>query len=426
MVGGALRLSAALLLGTAALLSTAPARAQEATQEPSREEVPPRRLLFLFDTAETAQFSSPEQLLLYESLLVKLGRASERVAVLEYEQPEPPGSDELRSTAAQSRRADSWLQVTLGGRWPQLEVSARAYDLNLGETVFDLSFGATIRRGAVELERHFWDPITDAVADNLSGPGKAVARTVSREPMTVRGVPGTRIKGLGPEAVELEESGELVFEALLPATFSLRATRLGYDPIDRDFYIEPGVGVLDLGQEGGSRWALSFYLQMMNYPGFDASFYPVPDFYWIKLGFNTFLIGLILAEDRQESMLVSHSLTNFSFSTGIYLNASDRLFRFYAGLGAFLRVITAEEWSIAIEPVSPWGLYPILGTEISRQQNVRFFAEYTPLFYFPPNPGLFWLSIPVDSGPQILPIPLESPVVFWEIFVFRFGVRWLL
>ncbi|MBN1836102.1 MAG: hypothetical protein JW820_09650 [Spirochaetales bacterium] len=418
MVGRRPHLIAAFLVGLAALLTAASARCQE--QEP------PRRLLFLFETAEGARLSPSEQLLLYESLLVRLGRASERIAVLEYEQSGVPGTDELRDTATASRRADSWVFVTVGGSWPQLTVSARGQDLVQAQTLFELSFEATIRRGAVDLERHFWDPVTDALTATLSGSGKQVAKTVSREPLTIRGAPGTRILGLEPGPVELGESGALEIETLLPATFSLRATRLGYDPVEQDFYVEPGAGVLDLGQEPGTRWAFSFYLQMMNYPGFDASFYPVRDFYWVKLGFNTFLIGLILAEDREESMLVSYSLSHLNLSTGVYLNASDRLFRFYAGLGAFLRVITAKEWAIAIEPIAPWGLYPILGTEISRRQNLRFFVEYTPLLYFPPDAELFWLSIPEDSGPPILPIPVKSRVVFWELAVFRFGVRWLL
>jgi hypothetical protein len=274
-------------------------------QESGRNAEPPRRLLLFFETEGGAQLSASERMLLYESLLIKLGRASERIAVLEYENPEAPGSDELRNTAAESRRADSWVLVTVGGRWPQLTVVSRAYDLVRAEPAFDLSFEATVRRGAVELERHFWDPVTEAAAGTLSGTGKAVARTVSREQMTIKAVPGTRIKGLDEEPVEIGDNGETTLEALLPATFSLRATKLGYDPIDRDYYVEPGIGVLDLAQERGSRWAFSFYLQMMNYPGFDASFYPVPDFYWVKLGFNTFLVGLVLAEEREQSMLVS-------------------------------------------------------------------------------------------------------------------------
>jgi len=79
---------------------------------------PPRRLLLFFETAEGAQLSDPERLLLYESLLVKLGRASEGIAVLEYERAEAPGSDELRSTAAESRRAETWVLVSVGGRSP--------------------------------------------------------------------------------------------------------------------------------------------------------------------------------------------------------------------------------------------------------------------------------------------------------------------
>jgi hypothetical protein len=165
---------------------------------------------------------------------------------------------------------------------------------------------------------------------------------------------------------------------------------------------------------------------MMNYPGFDASFYPVPDFYWLKLGFNTFLVGLVLAERREQSMLVSYSLSNINLSTGVYLNASDRLFRFYVGLGLFLRVITAREWAIALEPIAPWGFYPILGSEISRRQRLRFFVEYTPLVYWPIHPDLFPLSLPMDSSPPLLPIPAQNPRLFWEILVFRIGVRWLL
>jgi hypothetical protein len=387
---------------------------------------PPRRLLLFFRTAETAQFSSPERRLLYESLLLKVGRASDNIFVLEYEAPEVPDTDALRHGAAESRRADSWLLVIVDGRWPQLSVSARAWDLNVDGPAFEVSFSGTVRRGAVELERHFWDPITEAAARTLTGSGKEVARTVSREQLVVKAVPGTKIQGLEDEAIEIGESGEISLEAVLPATFSLRATRLGYDPIDRDFLIEPGAGILDLAQQRGTRWSFSFYLQMMNYPGFDAAFYPVPDFYWVKLGFNTFLVGLVLAEEREQSMFVSYSLSNLNLSTGVYLNASDRLFRFYAGLGVFMRVITAREWAIAIEPIAPWGFYPVLGAEISRRQNGRFFVEYTPPFYVPTEAGLFWLSVPTERGPPILPIPIKDPKLFWEVFLFRFGVRWLL
>jgi hypothetical protein len=405
-----------------------PAQGAESPQgvEPAADVEPPRRLLLFFQTADTARISSSERLLLYESLLVKVGRASDRIAVLEYEAPEVPATGELRSEAAESRRADSWLLVSLDGAWPQLTVRAEAYDLPQDGPAFQLSFSATLRRGAVELERHFWDPITEAAARTFTGRGTAVARTVSREQLVVKGVPGTKIRGLGDGTREIGNSGEISLEVLLPATFSLRATRLGYVPIDRDYLVEPGRGVFDLAQERGSRWAFSFYLQMMNYPGFDAAFYPVPDFYWVKLGFNTFLIGLVLAEDRDKSMVVSYSLSNVNLSTGVYLNAADRLFRFYAGLGVFLRVITARDWAFAVEPIAPFGFYPVLGTEISRGRNLRAFVEYTPPFYVPTDATLFRLSLPLDSGPPILPIPLENPRLFWEVFVFRVGVRWLL
>ena len=417
-------LTAALLAAALAALAALPATGQEAASRAA-----PRRVLLLFDTAPGAEFEATERLLLYESLLIRLGRAAVRIAVIEHGADALPASEEMRTRAATSLRADAWVQVTVGGRWPELTVSTRCYDLLSDSMAFEGSFRATLRRGAVELERRFWDPVTAAVVEALPGSGREMARAVSREQLTVRGVPGTRIRGLGEEGLRLAEDGTVSLEALLPATVSFRATRLGYEPIERDLYLEPGLGPLELAQNPGARWALGGYLQMMNYPGFEASFYPVRDFHWIRAGFTTYLVGLVLAERSESSMLVSHSLSHLNLSTGIYLNASDRNARFYTGVGVFTRIITAREWVIALEPIAPWGFQPIVGMELSRQPRRRFYMEYAPQFYPTPDPYLFWLSMPREGGRMVLPIPWEesvTPVLFWEYGVFRFGVRWRL
>jgi hypothetical protein len=413
---------AAPLMALLVFLAAFPACGQEGN--PGGE--PPRRLLLLFEAAPSARLDAVQRLLLYESLLVKLGRASERIAVVEYGEPASPPTDQARLDAAESRRADAWILVTVDGRWPQLELSARAFDLLAGSAAFELSLGRTVRRGAVDLERHFWDEIVEAVRSTLPGSGRRVARSVSRETLALQGVPGTRVRGFGGKAMRLGDGGALSIETLLPATFSFRATRLGYKPVERDIYLEPGLGTLDLGQERGSRWACSLYLQMMNYPGFEVSYYPIPDFLWVKLGFTSYLLGFVLAMEEEQSMLVSFPLSHLNLSAGIYLRAADRLFRPYLGLGAFARLITARAIVFALEPIAPWGLQPVLGMEISRNLKRRFYFEYAPFFYLPTDPSLFRLSIPRESGPPILPIPAQNPQVFWDTAVFRFGLRWLL
>jgi len=418
-------LRAALLLAALAVaLPTATAQEGAASGDEA-----PRRLLLLFEVADTAQLDPAQTLLLYESLLVKLGRASEMVAVLEHGDEPSPASDSERSQAARSRRGDAWLHVRVDGRWSGLTLSARAYDLLADAPAFELSWNAAIRRGAIELERHFWAVVTEAVAQQFRSGGRKVARAVSRETLTIAGVPGTRIRGLGDAVLEIDEGGQAALDLLLPATLSYRATRTGYYPVERGLYLEPGIGILDLEQERGSRWALNAYLQMMNYPGFDVSFYPVPNLYWIKLGFNTYLLGLVLAEERDQSMLVSYSLSHVNLSTGVYLNAADRLFRFYVGAGIFARIMTAREWAVYLEPIAPWGLQPILGMEFSRQTRTRFYVEYAPFFYWTVSASLFWLSLPLEHRAPYLPIiwqDYDQPAFYWEIFNFRFGIRWLL
>ena len=417
-------LTAAVLAAVLAALAALPATGQEAASRAA-----PRRVLLLFDTAPGAEFEATERLLLYESLLIRLGRATVRIAVIEYGEDALPASEEMRTRAATSLRADAWVQVTVGGRWPELTVSTRCFDLLSDSMAFERSFRATLRRGAVELERRFWDPVTDAVLEALPGSGRETARAVSREQLTLSGVPGTRIRGLGEETLRLAEDGTVSLEALLPATVSFRATRLGYEPVIRDLYLEPGLDTLELAQKPGARWGLGGYLQMMSYPGFEASFYPVRDFHWIRAGFTTYLVGLALAERSESSMLVSHSLSHLNLSTGIYLNASDRLLRYYLGAGVFARLITAREWVIALEPIAPWGFEPILGVEISRHPRRRFYLEHAPRFYPTRYPGLFWLSLPPEGNRPVVPIPWEegmTPVLFWEFSVLRFGLRWRL
>ena len=103
-----------------------PEPAQRSQPAPARET---RRILLCFDLASGANFSREEELLLYESLLVQLGSASGKLAVVESPNRTPGASDLDRTTLARSLGADAWLRVSLSGVWTAAVFKDSSYDL---------------------------------------------------------------------------------------------------------------------------------------------------------------------------------------------------------------------------------------------------------------------------------------------------------
>jgi hypothetical protein len=419
----------------ALLLPVNPAAAQQEAAPPEQGppagdggvQQPPRRLLLLFRVDESAAIDSAQAMLLYESLLVKLGRASERVVLVEPGEGPLPATDAERGDTALRMQADSWIEVTVAGSWEQPRIAVRSYDVLRQKQTIELDLQKRIRRGVMELERSFWDEVSAAVRDSYTSGGLAIGKTALRTALTLQAVPGSRVSGFTPRPVRVGDDGQAVAEVELPATFSYRATRLGYYPSEGLVLLQPGEQSLLIAQERGTRWALSLYLYNAAYPGLELAFYPVPGFLFLRLGVTTYLLGLVFGGGSEEQILASYSLSHLNLSAGLYLNEADSMFRFYLAMGLFARVMTPAGLGIRLEPIAPWGLEPVLGMEISRSLKHRFYVEYAPRFYWTWNWTFFWMSMPQDRNPDMMRFPIDAAYAwFWEIFAFRLGMRILL
>ncbi len=420
------------LLGLLAALAAVPLPAQDLSGEPPR--LPPRRLLLLFETASGVQLEDSQRHLLYESLLINLGRASERVRVLEG--TSAGDDDEARAQAAAGQQADAWIHVRLDGSWESLTIAVRSFDLLRQELRLDYTLKKDLRRGAIDLERRFWDEVARSVRETYTEAGLPITGTVQEVALELQAAPGTRIRGFSSEPLRVGAEGAVTTEVLLPATFEYRATARGYRPLEEMVFLSPGEKSFTLPQERGARWSLDFYLYQFGFPGFDVGFYPKYGSWYVKLGLNTFLAGVTLGGGDEEELFSSQSLSHVNLATGLYLNDADRRFRFYFGAGAFARLITAKDLIVTIDPVAPFGLQPALGLEFGQQPRRRFYLEYAPPFYYAPQVSLMWLSVPTENPQAILPIPfhvvdgevkaLYHWAFMWELVVFRLGVRWVL
>jgi hypothetical protein len=389
-------------------------------QEPAADDEPTRRLLLFFELEPQANFSREEELLLYESLLVRLASASRKVAIREYPSRAPSASDKERTTLARSLGADSWLRVGLSGDWLSVVLRASSYDLIGQAMAFSFELRKPMRRGAVDLERDFWDEVNAAVDGYYSQ--AAANRTVSGE-VLFQARPGTRIVGAGPSPLVADAEGLARAEIQVPSTLSVRATRPGSYPLEAKYYLNLAQNTVKLEQNPGPRFAIEAYLNNLVFPGFEFSYYLIPGLFYLRTGLTTYLFGLLLSDSGSEtadSLVVSKPLNLLDLGIGTYLNDADRDLRVYAGLGAFLRLITSLV-HVGLEPIAPWGLQAALGLEYSQHPARRFYLEFTPLLYFTSKPDLMFASFSPNyslAGYAFLP---------WGVFYFlnvRLGFRW--
>lgn len=390
-----------------------------AAQEPEPGEET-RRLLLCFEVDPAAKFSKEEQLLLYESLLVRIGNATRKLAVLEAPGLKAPATDAERSNLARSLGGDSWLRVRVSGEIASVGVAAYSYDLLLSDFVFQSEFQKSLARGAPDLERGFWSELQQATADYFSQ--AAAAKSLPGE-VVFRALPGAQIAVAGAQKLTADADGRASMRVQLPLTLQVRTRFQGFYPRQDEFYITQELTTLELEQQRGTRFAFDFYLNNVIFPGFEFSWYPMPATLFVRGGFTTYLAGLLFSGDSdQESIFVSKSLTLLDLGVGMYLNDADRNVRAYAGLGGFLRLVTAKGYW-GLEPIAPGGLQAILGIEYSRRLKQRFYLEFDPLLYFTSDTLLLIASFPGEQR-------LAGYAFFdWGAFYFlnlRLGFRWQL
>lgn len=387
-----------------------------------------RRLMVFYEVLPQAELSRREAILLYESLLIDLSDAGERMAVKEYGGEQVPASDEARNAAAERLAADSWLHVGVSGNPGLLRLEVRALDMLSGRTILQQSMKKEMLRGVRDLQRGFWSELSAALAEYFTS---AISMDMNRGTLVFEGLPGTLIRGSAWKRLRLDEQGRVSIPVPLPATLPYRATRAGFLPEEGHVYMDQTRKVVLLQQEQGVRLAVDVYLNNLSYPGASLNYFFVPDTVFGRIGVLSYLIGLQLDDSEEGSggIFTSHSLSNLGMSFGVFLNAPDRDFRPYFALGAAWRFVTARGYW-GLEPVSPFALQPLLGCEYARSRKVKVFAEYAPYFYWAPDKDLFALSLPLDRNPRFLFFPpRKDPVdwaVVWEIFLFNVGVRFRL
>ena len=379
-----------------------------------------RRLVLYFETDSGSEFSPQQRTLLYESLIAGLSDSSDRVALLENPQLSIPSTDQEKTALAENIGADSWLHVTVGGNFESADLQARCLDLLNGLIAFELDLDKEIIRGTRELGLLFWKEVEEAVRVYFE---QALNMENRIGDLTFQALPGTSIQNVGRRRLKTTEAGSATAEVYLPSTVPFRATKPGYWPVEGQIYMDQPEKTVVIEQTPGDRIALDFYLNNFNFPGFDFTYFLVPELVFAKTGFLTYLIGFVLRGDEERDVFVSFTLNHYVLSMGFYLNAPDRYFRPYFSAGAFWRFITARGYW-GFEPIAPFGMQPILGFEYSRQPRYKFFFEYAPMVHWTgdiDDTFLFLLSIPADdefSG--YLPVP---PWCVINLVNFKLGLR---
>ncbi len=386
-----------------------------------------RRLLVYFEVQPGAELSEREQVLLHETLLIELSEASKRIAVKEFDKRNIPPSETEKTDTAKQLQADSWLYVAVSGSTDALLIEVQSLDMLSGQIVYSAKLDKEISRGIRDLQRRFWGEVASALAAAYE---ESFSRNITGGTLVFEGLPGTRIRGPAWQKLRIGEDGLASAKVPLPATLPYRATKPGYFPLEGQIYMDQTRKVFTLEQKQGSRFAFDIFLSNMSYPGFDVTYYFIPDVVFCRVGLLTYLVGIVLDEDGWDgnSMFVSHSLNNFSLGFGYYFSAPDRYLRSYFVATAVWRIITAEGfWGQ--EPIAPFALQPVLGVEYGRSPKFKAYVEYAPYFYWAPDRFFFALSLPLDRDVRFLFLPREEwarPPEWawvWEIFVFQVGMR---
>ena len=167
-----------------------------------------------------------------------------------------------------------------------------------------------------------------------SGYSQAAAAKSLPGTVVFQTLPGTQIEVAGAEDLLADADGQSSLQVQLPLTLSIRARRQGFYPVEDKFYVTQELTTLELEQRRGARFAFDVYLNNMIFPGFEFSWFPMPNSLFVRGGFTTYLAGLLFSGDsEQANLFVSQTLNLIDLGAGMYLNDADRNLRAYAGSG---------------------------------------------------------------------------------------------
>jgi hypothetical protein len=390
-------------------------------QEASGSGKVPRRVLLSVSVQQGGSFTDKDRLMIGRSLLAKLQQASKEIILVEPAQSEQPGGRDELTGMAQNAGADAVVAVTLEGSWPSLKLLVSSFDLLSNQTTLNTTVSREGYSSIRDLSTESWDdlaaeiagkyPMVDAAAAPAVGPAKAT--------LTVKAQPGTVIMGLGAAPLTVGSDGSVVGSVTASREHVLRASLSSYYPTTQRLFISADREIA-VTQSPNPRWSVEASLQNFGYPGVDLTWFMVPDQVFLKLGLTSYAVGLALTDTE---VLYSAPLAHLFLRMGFYLNPEDSAWRFYAGVGAFTRVVWIPGSYFGFDPLSAWGAQALFGVEIPSDTKNRAFFEWTPTIYATGAAGLFASTM----GPGKLPLGWQfANTNAFNFLSFRIGYRWLL
>ena len=396
-------------------------------QAPPPGQNAPRRILVALEKSWLSGYSSEEMVILQRSFMTVLSEAAGGPAPVSYGFLKGfPGSIKDRNKAARDAGADCWVLLRLSGFKGSPSIQVVSYDLIYDTLTFDFSAPRHEAFPIMDISRERWDDIVPLLArkypalDPLAytrGPPAAVS-------VIIRAKPGTVITGLSPKPLAAGPDGTASVDLPSPAPYSLRATLVGYVPVQMTFYLD-GQSEISVDQVRSPWLYLDGAFLDGLFPGVSVT-YAVPTFPgFVRVGFTSFRAGLAV---NQDQLLTSLPLSQITLLFGWYVSPQDRPRRFYLGAGPLLRVTLPPGGSFTIDHLLPWGVQLVAGWEFPFTGNLHAFIELAPTLYATPEPKLFVDSFGTNNGSPNATLPyLNFPPSFAvNPFEVRFGVRWML
>ena len=402
----------------------APVPSAQPAPAPASPEKAPRRMLFSMEKGTFSGYSDDEMVVLKRSFLTALADAEGAPVPIDYGSRGFPGSQNDRNKAARDAGADCWLVLKIGGFRGSPSISVLSYDLLYNIKSLDFSVSHPEAFSMLDIFRERWDDVVRPIVKKYP---PLVSHAYSRGPpapvtLTIHGAPGTEITGLPSGRLVIGSDGSASVDLPSPAPYSFRAAAAGYVPSTTRMYLD-GQTEITLDQARSPWLRLDAAFLDGFFPGASANF-SIPSLpLFARVGFTTFRVGI--AVNNKDQVLASIPLSQVTFHLGFYVSPEDRSTRLYVGAGALLRIsLPPGSQTFTVDKLLPWGVQAIAGVEFPVSGKLRAFVEYSPSFYFTPDPDLFKVSFGKDSG--TFPYITVPPTGAIDLFEARLGFRWVL
>jgi len=356
--------------------------------------IPRKMQLFL---GITGDFTDAEKILLQESLLIQLSESKDLLVLEPVILAAMP--EETMNSVVKQAAGDCWLQIGIGSTAENITIKAVSYDLLSDQYIIkDMVLEKDHKiRG---ITRGFWRDIYQEIAAGYKAteelrevdsgaapldPGINIIPSNKGIKVSIGGLPGTVLTGVGKERLVIGAEGRIDVEVAGYSTYKLRASKPGYYPVKVPIYLTDQEKSIELKQQPGSVWGGDLYLQHIDYPGLSALYYPLPNTLFLELGavFYQFKLMFTVSENAE---LYSLPLTHIFLNAGYYLMPTDSIIRLYLSTGVFIRIMGLGDNGIGFDPLSSWGLkFFAVNAEVLLHKNFKPFFEYGCLFYFTRN-----------------------------------------